>query len=136
MIPIFIRKCKAWQGSKIAFVRSYLRVSQDAGQVKILIFLVKINFFPNTLCDAGQVPILRFFEACLASVQGAPESAHIIELASGYSLKYHCYSIQDQSEEFHMGLSATKPVFGVSDQSYQNQPAQLQRLARIMKCPL
>ena len=118
MITIFIRKCKAWQGSKIALVRSYLRVSQDAGhrQVKILIFLVKINFFPNTFCDAGQVPFLRYFEACLASVQGAPESAHIVELASDNSLKYPCYSIQDQSEEFHMGLTVTKPVFGVSNQ--------------------
>ena len=34
------------QGSKIALVRSYLRVSQAAGQVKILIFLVKIKIFP------------------------------------------------------------------------------------------
>ena len=34
------------QGSKIALVRSYLRVPQAAGQAKILIFLVKINFFP------------------------------------------------------------------------------------------
>ena len=34
------------QGSKIALVRSYLRVPQAAGQVNILIFLVKINFFP------------------------------------------------------------------------------------------
>ena len=34
------------QGSKIALVRSYLRVAQAAGQVKILIFLVKIIFFP------------------------------------------------------------------------------------------
>ena len=36
------------------------------GQVKILIFLVKIKFFPmyvNIFCDAGQVPILRYFEA-------------------------------------------------------------------------
>ena len=31
---------------KIALVRSYLRVPQAAGQVKILIFLVKINLFP------------------------------------------------------------------------------------------
>ena len=54
------------QGSKIALVRSYLRVSQAAGQVKILIFLVKINFFPiyaNSFCDEGQVPIFRYFEA-------------------------------------------------------------------------
>ena len=34
------------QGSKISLVRSYLRVPQAAGQVKILIFLVKINLFP------------------------------------------------------------------------------------------
>ena len=54
------------QGSKIALFRSYLRVPQAAGQVKILIFLVKITFFPlyaNKFCDAGQVPILRYFEA-------------------------------------------------------------------------
>ena len=44
---------------KKALVRSYLhvRVPQAAGQVKILIFLVKIN--------AGQVPILRYFEICV-----------------------------------------------------------------------
>ena len=60
-----IRKCHV-QGSKIALVRSYLRVPQAAGQVKILLFLVKLNFFPiyaNNLCDAGQVHILRYFEA-------------------------------------------------------------------------
>ena len=34
------------QGSKITLVRSYLRVPQAAGQVKTLIFLVKIKFFP------------------------------------------------------------------------------------------
>ena len=34
------------QGSKIALVRSYLRVPQAAGQGIILIFLVKINLFP------------------------------------------------------------------------------------------
>ena len=53
------------QGSKIALVRLYLRVPQAAGQVKILIFLVKINFSPifaNNFCDTGQVPILRYFE--------------------------------------------------------------------------
>ena len=52
------------QGSKIALVRSYLRVPQAAGQVKILIFLVKIKknpMYANIFCDAGQVPILRYF---------------------------------------------------------------------------
>ena len=54
------------QGSKILLVRSCLRLPQAAGQVKILIFLVKIKFFPiygNIFCDAGQVPIFRNFEA-------------------------------------------------------------------------
>ena len=37
---------KQRQGSKIALVRSYLRVPQAAGQVKILLFLVKIENFP------------------------------------------------------------------------------------------
>ena len=55
---------------------------QAAGQVKILIFLVNnkkkknqllidissINFknfiCANNFCDAGQVPILRYFEVC------------------------------------------------------------------------
>ena len=55
------------QGSKIALVRSYLRVPQASGQAKILIFLVKIKKIPiyaNIFCDAGQVPILRYFKAC------------------------------------------------------------------------
>ena len=34
------------QGSKIALVRSYLRVPKAAGQVKILNFLGKIKFYP------------------------------------------------------------------------------------------
>ena len=34
------------QGLKIVLVRSYLRVPQAAGQVNILIFLVKIKFSP------------------------------------------------------------------------------------------
>ena len=34
------------QGSKIVLVRSYLRVPQAAGQVNILIFLLKIKFSP------------------------------------------------------------------------------------------
>ena len=49
-------------GWKIALVRLYLRVPQAAGQVEILIFLVKIKLFPlcaNNFCDAGQ----RYFKA-------------------------------------------------------------------------
>ena len=34
------------QGSKIVLVCSYLRVSQAAGQVNIMIFLLKIKFSP------------------------------------------------------------------------------------------
>ena len=34
------------QGSKIALVRSYLRVPQAAGQVKSLVFLLKIKLSP------------------------------------------------------------------------------------------
>ena len=56
------------QGLKIAFLCSYLQVSHAAGQVKDLIFLMKTTFFPyiydNNFCDAGQVHILRYFEAC------------------------------------------------------------------------
>ena len=54
------------QGSKKVLVRSYLRVPWAAGQVKILILLEKIKIFPtyaNIFCDAGQVPILRYFVA-------------------------------------------------------------------------
>ena len=54
------------QGSKIALIRSYLRVPKASGQVKILIFLEKNNFFPiyaNNFCDAEQVPIFKYFEA-------------------------------------------------------------------------
>ena len=51
--------------SKIALVRTYLRVPQAAGQEKILIFVV-IIIFPHVcqyFCDAGQVPILRYLQA-------------------------------------------------------------------------
>ena len=58
------------QGLKIALVRSYLRVPQAAGHVKILMFLVEITFFPiyaNNFYVAGQVPIFGYFEACVFS---------------------------------------------------------------------
>ena len=54
------------QGSKIPLIRSYLQVPQAAGQVKILRFLVNIKFSTYIqifFCDAGQVPIFRYFEA-------------------------------------------------------------------------
>ena len=56
------------EGLKIALVCSYLRVPQTAGQVKNLIFLKKINFFPympiNFVMQLGRVPILIHFETC------------------------------------------------------------------------
>ena len=57
------------QGSKIVLVRSYLRVPQAAGQVNILIFLV-FPMYANKFCDAGQVPIFRYFEACTPCKEG------------------------------------------------------------------
>ena len=53
-------------GLEISLIRLYLRVPQAVGQVKILIFLVKIFFIPmyaKIFRHAGQVPILRYFEA-------------------------------------------------------------------------
>ena len=64
---LYKREMTQKQGSKISLFRSYLRVPQAVGQVKILIFSVKIIFIPmyaNIFRDAGQVPILRYFEAC------------------------------------------------------------------------
>ena len=64
----FITLCSESIG---ALIRSYLRVPQAAGEEKILIFLVKIDFFPlfpryaNNFYDVGQVPILRYFETCI-----------------------------------------------------------------------
>ena len=66
------------QGSKIVLVRSYLRVSQAAGQVNILIFLLKIKFSPcmpinfvmqgkclfsdisRPVCDNGKIGLTPF----------------------------------------------------------------------------
>ena len=58
------------QGSKIALVRSYLRVPQAAGQVEILIFLVKIIFFLY-------MSIIFVMQGkCLFSDISRPESPH------------------------------------------------------------
>ena len=46
LVVSYKQKCVPEQGSKIVLVRSYLRVSQAAGQVNILIFLLKIKFSP------------------------------------------------------------------------------------------
>ena len=43
---LFLLSNLCWQGSKIVLARSYLRASQAAGQVNILIFLLKIKFSP------------------------------------------------------------------------------------------
>ena len=60
------------QGSKIVLVRSYLRVSQAAGQVNILIFLLKIKFSP---C----MPINFVMQGkCLFSDISRPARAYVI----------------------------------------------------------
>ena len=49
-----------YQLLKMVLAHSYLPVPQAAGQVKNLLFQVKIKFSPiydNTFCDAGQMPI-------------------------------------------------------------------------------
>ena len=61
------------QGSKIALVRSYLRVPKAAGQVKILIFLVKIKFSPY-------MPIIFLMQGkCLFSDISRPGTYNWIE---------------------------------------------------------
>ena len=78
------------QGSKIALVRSYLRVPQAVGRVKNLIFLVIIKLFPiyaNTFCDAGQVPILRYFEAWYTHNCPVPEIKRCIGFQKKNSLR-------------------------------------------------
>ena len=54
------------QGSKIALVHSYLRVPRAAGQVKILIFLVKFIFFPyaNNFCDSAGIYVFHTWSFC------------------------------------------------------------------------
>ena len=60
LVSLEIRVWTPLQGLKIALVRSYLQLPQAAGQVNILINLVKIIFpiHANNFCDAGQVSIL------------------------------------------------------------------------------
>ena len=59
------------QGSKIALVRSYLRVPKAAGQVKILKFRVKIKFFPY-------MPIIFVMQGkCLFSDISRSDDNHI-----------------------------------------------------------
>ena len=54
------------QASKITLVRSYLIVSQAAGQLKKKRYFC-FPLYANGFCDAGGVPILRYFEACYLS---------------------------------------------------------------------
>ena len=64
-----LRKSVEYQGSKILLVPSYLRVPRAAGQVKILIFLVKIKFRPY-------MPIIFVMQGkCLFSDISRPEYA-------------------------------------------------------------
>ena len=76
-VACLLNKLYAYQGSKIALVSSYLRVAQAAGQVKILIFLVKIIFFPY-------MPIFFVMQGeCLVSDISSP----------AYNIKYHTLHI-------------------------------------------
>ena len=54
--------CDSRAGLEYSTGLLYLRVPQAAGQVKILIFLV-FSIYANNFCDAGQVTILRYFDA-------------------------------------------------------------------------
>ena len=69
------------QGSKIAHVRSYLRVPKAAGQVKILKFLVKIKFYPY-------MPIIFVMQGkCLFSDISRPVPPPFIMVGGGaYSI--------------------------------------------------
>ena len=59
------------QGSKIALVPSYLRMTQAAGQVKILMFLLKKTFFSHIHC----MPIIFAMQGkCLFSDISRPAS--------------------------------------------------------------
>ena len=83
------------QGSKIALVPSYLRVPQAAGQVKMLIFLVKIKNIPiyaNNFCDTGRVPIFRYFKACklLANLRISADGKSCCQQGKCYSLFKAC----------------------------------------------
>ena len=59
------------QGSKIALARSYLRVPQAQCRASEKFDISsEIKLFPmhaNIFCGAGQVPILRYFEASSAA---------------------------------------------------------------------
>ena len=101
VIKTFVLSNFEWQGSKLALVRSYLQVHQAAGHVEILIFLVKIKFFPiyaNIFCDAGQVPILRNYEGCVAVLHRfyciALVSSKMLRCAGSYAQSHQsiCFS--------------------------------------------
>ena len=78
------------QGSKIVLVRSYLRVSQAAGQVNILIFLLKIKFSP---C----MPINFVMQGkCLFSDISRPEDFKRVFTIYGYGYVGHLVIIPKQ----------------------------------------
>ena len=87
------------QGSKIVLVRSYLRVSQAAGQVNILIFLMKIKFSP---C----IPINFVMQGkCLFSDISRPVMGF---LWSFMLLLAHC------TECYKLSMSIMSTIFDVS----------------------
>ena len=104
-----------FQGSKIALVRSYLRVPQAAGQVKILIFLMKIkivHIYANIFCDVGQVPILRYFEACI--------------------YQQNKYNIEYRPDSSVGRVSA----FGVGGRGFESRPHHTKGVKMVLAAPL
>ena len=93
------------QGSKIALVRSYLRVPQGAGRVKILIFLVKIIFSPY-------MPIVFVMQGkCLFSDISRPETMFIIILMG---LKYEPPWLKGQFSPMEFVYSHYQIKFNIS----------------------
>ena len=102
-----IRLIARAHGSKIVLVRSYLRVSQAAGQVNILIFLLKINFSP---C----MPIHFVMQGkCLFSDISRPgaSASSITKGATQYTLYFRREYSMDRSSIFgyNVNVGALRP---------------------------
>ena len=113
------------QGSKIVLVRSYLRVSQAAGQVSILIFLLKIKF---STC----MPINTVMQGkCLFSDISRPDSPFLRthrrpsficqachrQLFNIGKVDVVCYTAKTRSDrDFEMSLCYTPKAFSCSEE--------------------
>ena len=85
------------QGSKNPLVRSYLRVPQAAGQVKFWMIpnvnQYFIHIYANNFCDAGQVPILRYFKACTCSKTCVKRPQKLV-----FKTNYHLMQVKSIAE--------------------------------------